>query len=79
MPSFCLHDLRRTCRSRLSECGVSERVAEAAIGHGPRNPLVRIYDRHGYRDEIRAAFEAWHARLRALVSPPPANVVALRA
>jgi integrase len=77
MPSFCLHDLRRTMRSRLSECGVAERVAELCIHHGPRDPLVRIYDRYGFEREVRAAFEVWHARLRLLVSPPPENVVAL--
>jgi integrase len=79
MPSFCLHDLRRTMRTRLSEIGIAEVVAERAIGHAPRNPLARIYDQHRYADEVRAAFERWHARLRALVSPPPPNVVALRA
>jgi integrase len=80
MPSFCLHDLRRTMRSRLSECGIAERVAEAAIGHGLRNPLVRIYDRYGFDREIAQAFEAWHARLRDIVAPAPlTNVVALRA
>jgi len=66
-------------RSRLSECGITERVAELCIGHAPRNPLVRIYDQHRYSDEVRAAFELWHRRLRNLVTPPPENVVALRA
>jgi hypothetical protein len=79
MPSLTIHDLRRSTRSRLSELKVEERVAERAIGHGSRNGLIRIYDQHEYRDEIRAAFEAWHARLRSLVSPPPPNVVPLRA
>src|SRR5690606_9384961 len=27
------HDLRRTCRTRLSECGISEEIAERVIGH----------------------------------------------
>jgi len=77
MPGFCLHDLRRTMRSRLSECGIPERVAELCIHHGPRDPLVRVYDRYSFEREIRAAFEAWHRRLRDLVTPPPENVVAL--
>lgn len=77
-PPFSLHDLRRTYRSRLSELGISERVAEMAISHGPRNGLLRVYDQHRYESEIRSANEAWHRRLRGLVSPPPANVVALR-
>jgi integrase len=42
MPSFALHDLRRSFRTKLSEIGISERVAELAIGHAPRNPLIRV-------------------------------------
>jgi integrase len=79
MPGFCLHDLRRTFRSRLSEIGIAERIAELAIGHGPKNGLLKVYDRYGYDAEIRSAFERWHTRLRGLVSPPPANVTLLRA
>jgi len=77
MPSFCLHDLRRTMRTRLSEIGIAEHVAEIAIGHAKRG-LIRIYDQHRHADEVRAAFERWHARLRDLIAPPPANVVTLR-
>ena len=79
MPPFCLHDLRRTFRSRLSEIGISERVAELCIAHAPRNALVRIYDQHRFADEIRAAHEAWHRRLRDILEPPHSNIVPLRA
>jgi integrase len=47
MPAFCLHDLRRTFRSRLSECGVSERVAELANAHS-RTGIARVYDCHAF-------------------------------
>lgn len=77
MPNLSLHDLRRTYRSKLSELGIAENVAERCIGHGPRNALVRIYDRHGYEVEIRDANERWHRRLRELINPPTANIVAL--
>jgi hypothetical protein len=66
VPGFCLHDLRRTFRSRLSELGVSERIAELAIQHGPKDPLVKIYNRYEFDAEIRAAFEAWATRLAGL-------------
>jgi integrase len=72
--SFSIHDIRRTFRSKLSELGIAERVAEMAISHGPRNPLVRIYDRHGFEAEIRSANERWHRRLCDIISPAPANV-----
>lgn len=61
------HDLRRTVRSNLSALGVADHVAELVIGHGRRG-LQRVYDRHKYLNEIRAALEAWHRRLSSLVA-----------
>ena len=40
---FTLHDLRRTCRTLMSRLGVSEAVAELAIGHSPKG-LISIYN-----------------------------------
>ena len=74
---WVIHDIRRTVRTRLSELRVPEHVAERVIGHA-RKGLLRIYDQHRYQDEMREALEAWEARLRAIVSPPPDNVVPLR-
>jgi integrase len=73
---FVIHDLRRTVRTRLSSLRVPDPVAEMVIGHG-RKGLQRVYDQHKFVDEMREALEAWNARLRAIVNPPPANVVAL--
>src|SRR5262249_35612982 len=41
---FGLHDLRRTCRTLMSRLGVSEDIAELAIGH-QRADLVRRYNK----------------------------------
>jgi integrase len=65
--TFRLHDVRRTVRTRLAEIGVPENVAEAVLGHAlPR--LVRTYNRHQPIPEMRAALEAWSARLEAILS-----------
>jgi integrase len=72
---FVLHDLRRTVRTRLSALRVPDTVAEMVIGHG-RKGLQRIYDLHAFVDEMREALEAWNAKLRSIVNPPPTNVVA---
>jgi integrase len=71
LPHFTLHDLRRTMRTRLSEIGIAERVAEAAIGHAARNALVRIYDQYQWSAEIRSALEQWHARLAEILEGFP--------
>lgn len=71
-----LHDLRRTMRSHLSALGVSQDVAELAIGHGKKG-LQRIYDQHTYEGELRQALQRWANRLRDLTQPPPPNVLKL--
>lgn len=68
------HDLRRTCRTRLAEIGISEEVAERVIGH-VKLGVVGIYNQHRYELEIRAALEAWERRLLAIIDPPTDNVV----
>jgi len=73
---WIMHDLRRTARSLLSRCGVSDNVAERCLGHvigGVRG----IYDRHRYQAEMLSAYEALAAQIERIVHPQ-ANVVALR-
>lgn len=67
---WCVHDLRRTFRTKLAELRVPDHVAELAIGHAKRG-LARVYDRHRYAAELRAAFAAWADRLAAIVAPLP--------
>jgi hypothetical protein len=76
---WVLHDIRRTCRTRLSQLRVPETVAERVIGHGARG-LARIYDQYSYLDETREALEAWSRELVRIVDPSavPPNVVPLR-
>ena len=70
------HDIRRTVRSNLSALRVSEEVREAVLAHA-RPGIKQTYDLHDYVDEKREALELWAARLRAIVEPPPANVVSI--
>ena len=41
---FSLHDLRRTCRTLMSRCGMDDLIAELAIGHA-RIGLVGVYNK----------------------------------
>ncbi len=73
---WTLHDLRRTARSLMSRCGVAPDHAERCLGHtiaGVRG----VYDRHQYRDEMKAAFEALAAQIDRIVNPQD-NVLPLR-
>ena len=71
------HDLRRTARSLMSRAGVPPDHAERAIGHvigGVRG----VYDRHAFKDEKRAAFEALAGQIDRVLNPHD-NIVPIAA
>lgn len=78
LPAWTNHDIRRTVRSNLSRLRVTEEAREAVLAHA-RPGIKAVYDMHDYLDEKREALEAWAARLRSIVEPAPANVVAFKA
>jgi hypothetical protein len=57
---------------------VTEEAREAVLAHA-RPGIKGTYDLYDYLDEKREALELWAARLREIVSPPPDNVIKLRA
>lgn len=63
---WTFHDLRRSFRTRLAELRIPDVVAELALGHA-RKGMAGVYDRHGYRNEIRDAMERWSDRLRSIL------------
>jgi integrase len=73
------HDLRRTCRTGLSACGIAEEISERVIGHAHKG-IVAVYNQHRYDTEKRAALEAWERRLLAIINGTDltANVLRLR-
>ena len=76
-PDFVIHDIRRTVRTGLSAVtNISDLVRELVIGH-TKPGLHKVYDQYAYLDEKRFALDAWAARLRSIIEPPPANVVKL--
>lgn len=77
LPDFVNHDIRRTVRTHLSALRIGEEVREAVLAH-VRPGIKGVYDQHQYLDEKREALTLWNARLRSIVEPPPANIVALR-
>ena len=78
LPDFVNHDIRRTVRTHLSALRIAEEVRETVLAH-VRPGIKGTYDHYQYVDEKREALTLWNARLRSIVEPQPANVVALRA
>jgi integrase len=70
MPSWTLHDLRRTARSLMSRAGVPGEHGERVLGH--MQPGVQgIYDRHQYFEEKAAALRHLAALIDSIVHPKP--------
>jgi integrase len=76
-----VHDLRRTVATGLQRLGVRFEVTEAVLNHvgGSRAGVAGIYQRHDWKDEKRAALEAWGRHIAALLNPAGGdNVVRLK-
>jgi integrase len=67
MRHWTMHDIRRTFRTGLSECGISTNIAEAIVGHRHVSKLVGTYDKYEYWPEKRIAVAKWQARFRAIL------------
>jgi integrase len=76
VPSWVLHDLRRTARSLLSRAGVRPDIAERVLGHAIAG-VEGVYDRHEYSDEKADALNRLAALVESIINPPAGNVVPL--
>jgi integrase len=75
------HDLRRTLATGLQRLGVRFEVTEAVLNHisGSKGGVAGIYQRHDWKDEKRAALDAWARHVSELAGDPrSSNVVPLR-
>ena len=73
LPSWTLHDLRRTGRSLMSRAGVPSDHAELCMGH-VIGGVRETYDRYEYREEKARAYEALAALIERILKPQD-NVV----
>ncbi|HEY8696194.1 MAG TPA: integrase arm-type DNA-binding domain-containing protein [Rhizomicrobium sp.] len=54
LPPFRVHDLRVTCRTRLTHLGIGEDISEAVLGHA-QGFLGKVYNKHDYIAQKRDA------------------------
>jgi len=59
------HDLRRTVATGLQRLGVRFEVTEAVLNHvsGAKSGVAGVYQRHDWKEEKRAALDAWNDHL----------------
>jgi integrase len=77
-----LHDIRRTGVSTLASMGFDAIVADKLLAHHPTklSSVARVYQRHDFAAERRAALDAWatHVLLCAEQKGRSTNVIELR-
>jgi integrase len=81
IPHWILHDLRRSAATGMARLNIAPHVVDKVLNHvsGTIRGVAAVYNRFEYIDERRGALEAWGRYVTALVTPAPANVLALRA
>ncbi|NLC22543.1 MAG: tyrosine-type recombinase/integrase, partial [Halomonadaceae bacterium] len=79
LDDFTVHDLRRSFATGVAEhCGVQPHVIERMLNHVNEDPLIATYQRAGYAEEQRKAWQAWGELLASQVMNEPSNVVPMR-
>jgi integrase len=70
LPSWRLHDLRRTCATQMAELGVLPHVVEQALNHvsGAKAGVAGVYNRSKMTDAVRDALQRWGDALDQITS-----------
>jgi len=79
---WTLHDLRRSCATKMADIGIAPHIIEAILNHvsGHKGGVAGIYNRSQYDRECAAALVRWSEHVLALVEGRAmSNIVELRA
>jgi integrase len=63
---FIPRDLRRTCKSRMGEIGISKLIRDRLHNHALQDVSSRHYDRYDYLPEKKQAMQTWGGYLQAV-------------
>jgi integrase len=74
---WVVHDLRRTCATRMVEIGIAPHVVEAILNHmsGHRAGVAGVYNRANYFSEKKTALDRWAAHVLEVVNGRTCNNV----
>ena len=73
MPSWTVHDIRRSVVTGMNEIGILPHIVEAVVNHqsGSRGGVAGTYNHAEHIDEKRRALQQWGEHVTALVHRPP--------
>lgn len=74
---FTPRDLRRTCKTRMGEIGISKDIRDKIHNHAQNDVSTKHYDRYDYLAEKRQAMDAWERWLNMVVldNQTPNNLI----
>lgn len=75
---FTPHDLRRSVETGMAAARVPKEYRDRVLNHADHSVGGVHYNLYDYRDEKRAALEAWERRLESLIKGEPSTVVPMR-
>jgi integrase len=66
---WTLHDLRRTCATRLGDLGAEPHIIEALLNHqsGHKRGVAGVYNKSKYAAAVKAAVAMWNNHITALI------------
>jgi integrase len=66
---WTLHDIRRTCATRMGDIGVEPHIVETILNHqsGHRRGIAGVYNKSKYLVAVQHAVQAWDRHLRQLI------------
>jgi integrase len=81
LPSWRLHDIRRSVATHMAEIGIQPHIIEALLNHvsGHKAGVAGVYNRAAYTAEKADALTRWANRLQAIIDSRPDNILPLRA
>jgi integrase len=80
MAPWVIHDLRRTCATRMADIGIAPHVVEAVLNHvsGHKGGIAGVYNRALYVAEKAQALDRWADHVAAILDGRKSNVTELR-
>ena len=71
---FKLHDLRRTAASCMTGMGIPRLTVSMILNHVEKG-VTKVYDRHSYDNEKKAALDRWAQRLEQIITGEKAKIL----
>ena len=80
IPTWVIHDLRRSVATGMGELGVQPHIVEAVLNHvsGSKAGVAGIYNKSQYEAEKTTALARWDAHLADVLASKKTNVAPLK-